>query len=89
MCRPAASGANRITSTLRSASVAGRIQYAAGSRPPRLLAPLLRALLDAAREGADPDQLVSAARAARERAMLTPEDLAELRPHPPFAGAQL
>ena len=48
-----------------------------------------RALLDATREGADPDQLVSAARDARERAMLTPEDLAELRRHPPFAGARL
>ena len=48
-----------------------------------------RALLDAAREGADPDQLVSAARDARERAMLTPDDVAELRRHPPFAGAGL
>jgi len=48
-----------------------------------------RALLDAAREGADPDQLVSAARDARERAMLTPDELAELRRHPPFAGARL
>jgi len=48
-----------------------------------------RALLDAAREGADPDQLVSAARDARERAMLTPADLADLRRHPPFAGAGL
>jgi predicted transcriptional regulator of viral defense system len=48
-----------------------------------------RALLDAAREGADPDQLVSAARQARERAMLTADDLAELRQHPPFAGAGL
>jgi predicted transcriptional regulator of viral defense system len=48
-----------------------------------------RALLDAAREGADPDQLVSAARDARERAMLTPDDLAELRRHPPFTGARL
>jgi predicted transcriptional regulator of viral defense system len=48
-----------------------------------------RALLDAAREGADPDQLVSAARDARERAMLTPADLAELRRQPPFAGASL
>lgn len=46
-----------------------------------------RALLDAARESADPDQLVSAARAARERAMLTPDDIAELRRHPPFSGA--
>jgi len=48
-----------------------------------------RALLDAAREGADPDQLVSAARDARARAMLTPDDLSELRRHPPFAGARL
>lgn len=48
-----------------------------------------RALLDAAREGADPHQLVSAARDARERAMLTPADLAELRRYPPFAGARL
>ena len=48
-----------------------------------------RALLDAAREGADPDQLVSAARDARDRAMLTPDDLAELRRHPLFAGARL
>lgn len=48
-----------------------------------------RALLDAAREGAVPDQLVSAARDARARAMLTPDDLAELRRHAPFAGARL
>ncbi|NJD28597.1 MAG: hypothetical protein FIA92_09905 [Chloroflexi bacterium] len=48
-----------------------------------------RALLDAAREGADPEQLVSAARDAQQRAMLTPEDLAELRKYPPFAGAGL
>ena len=48
-----------------------------------------RALLDAAREGADPDQLASAARDARERAMLTPADLTELRRHPPFAGSRL
>jgi len=48
-----------------------------------------RALLDAAREGADPDQLISAARDARERAMLMPDDLAELRRYPPFAGARL
>jgi len=48
-----------------------------------------RALLDAAREGADPDQLVSAARDARERAMLTPDDLVKLRRHPPFTGAGL
>ena len=48
-----------------------------------------RALLDAAREGADPDQLISAARDARARAMLTPDDVAELRRHAPFAGARL
>jgi predicted transcriptional regulator of viral defense system len=48
-----------------------------------------RALLDAAREGADPDQLVSAARDARERAMLTRDDLEELRRQAPFAGAGL
>lgn len=48
-----------------------------------------RALLDAAREGADPDQLISAARDARDRAMLTSNDLAELRRYPPFAGAGL
>ena len=48
-----------------------------------------RALLDAAREGADPYQLVSAARDARGRAMLTPEDLAELRRYSPFAGSRL
>ncbi len=48
-----------------------------------------RALLDAAREGADPDQLVSAARDARGRAMLTPDDLVELQRHAPFAGARL
>lgn len=47
-----------------------------------------RALLDAAREGADLDQLVSAARDARERAMLTQNDLDELRRHPPFADAR-
>jgi predicted transcriptional regulator of viral defense system len=48
-----------------------------------------RALLDAARAGADPDQLVSAARDARARAMLAPDDLVELRQHSPFAGARL
>ena len=48
-----------------------------------------RALIDAAREGADPDQIVSAASDARQRAMLTPDDLAELRRHAPFAGARL
>ena len=48
-----------------------------------------RALLDAAREGADPYLLVSAARDARERAMLTRGDLDELRRRPPFEGAGL
>jgi hypothetical protein len=48
-----------------------------------------RALLDAAREGADPDQLISAARDARERAMLRRGDLDELRRRPPFEGAGL
>ena len=48
-----------------------------------------RALLDSARGGADPDQLVSAARDARERALLTPADLAVLRRQAPFAGAGL
>jgi predicted transcriptional regulator of viral defense system len=48
-----------------------------------------RALLDAARDGADPDQLVSAAREARDRALLAPDDLAELRHHAPFANAGL
>lgn len=48
-----------------------------------------RALLDAAREGTDPDQLVSAARDARERAMLTPDDMAELRRNRPFDGSGL
>jgi predicted transcriptional regulator of viral defense system len=48
-----------------------------------------RALLDAARDGADPDQLVSAVQEARERAMLTPDDLAELRRNPPYSGAKL
>jgi hypothetical protein len=37
----------------------------------------------------DPDQLTSAVRDARERAMLTPADLAELRRQASFAGAGL
>jgi len=48
-----------------------------------------RALLDAARGGADPDQLVSAARDARARAMLTRDDLEELWRQAPFADAGL
>lgn len=38
-----------------------------------------RALLDSARIGSDPDQLMDAAREARDRAMLTSEDIARLR----------
>jgi predicted transcriptional regulator of viral defense system len=41
-----------------------------------------RALLDSARIGADPDQLLDAARGAKERAMLTSDDIARLREHP-------
>ena len=48
-----------------------------------------RALLDAARAGADPDQLLAAARDARARAMLTEADLADLRRHTPFSGSAL
>lgn len=48
-----------------------------------------RALLDSARSGADPDQLLAAARDARERAMLTSDDLRRLRNHPPFRDAGL
>ncbi len=48
-----------------------------------------RALLDAARAGADPDQLVAAAHDARARAMLTLADLADLRHHAPFTGTGL
>ena len=38
-----------------------------------------RALLDSARIGSDPDQLKEAAREARDRALLTTEDIARLR----------
>jgi predicted transcriptional regulator of viral defense system len=48
-----------------------------------------RALIDAGLAGADPDQLVAAAREARVRAMLMPDDLAVLRGHHPFTGADL
>lgn len=48
-----------------------------------------RALLDSARIGSDPDQLLSAAREARTRAMLTTKDIAGLREHRLFRGADL
>lgn len=48
-----------------------------------------RALLDSERIGADPDQLLAAAREAKERAMLTHDDLARLREHPLFRRAGL
>lgn len=48
-----------------------------------------RALLESARIGADPDQLLAAAREARERAMLTSDDLRELRSQAPFRHARL
>lgn len=48
-----------------------------------------RALLESARTGADPDQLLAAAREARERAMLTSDDLRELDNHAPFRHAGL
>lgn len=43
-----------------------------------------RALIDSARLGSDPDQLLVAAREAKERAMLTPGDLRGLRDHELF-----
>lgn len=49
----------------------------------------VRALLDSARSGADPDQLIEAARDAKARAMLTVEEIARLRQHTPFRGAVL
>lgn len=48
-----------------------------------------RALIESARTGADPDQLVLAARDAKSRAMLTLEDLRELKTHAPFRNAGL
>jgi len=48
-----------------------------------------RALLDSARLGSDPDQLINAAREAKARAMLTSEDIARLREHRLFGGASL
>jgi predicted transcriptional regulator of viral defense system len=38
-----------------------------------------RALIDSARSGSDPDQLLGAAREAKQRAMLTADDIATLR----------
>ena len=46
-----------------------------------------RALLDSARIGSDPDQLLDAAREAKDRAMLTIEDIARLREHRLFRRA--
>ena len=46
-----------------------------------------RALLDSARIGSDPDQLLDTAREAKERAMLTVEDIAGLREHRLFRRA--
>jgi predicted transcriptional regulator of viral defense system len=49
-----------------------------------------RALLESARIGGDPDQLLTAARGdrdAKERAMLTEDDLRELSNHRPFREA--
>lgn len=48
-----------------------------------------RALIESARIGADPDQLLAAAREAKERATLTSEDLRDLRNHAPFRHARL
>jgi len=48
-----------------------------------------RALLDSARIGSDPDQLINAARDARARAMLTTEDIARLRENRLFRRVDL
>jgi len=48
-----------------------------------------RALIDSARIGSDPDQLLRAAQEAQERAMLTTEDIARLREHRLFRRANL
>ncbi len=48
-----------------------------------------RALIESARTGADPDQLLAAARDAKERALLTPDDLREFRTHALFRRAGL
>ena len=48
-----------------------------------------RALLDSARIGSDPDQLINAARDAKARAMLTTEDIDRLRDHRLFRRADL
>lgn len=53
------------------------------------VSPARRALLESARIGADPDQLLAAARDAKERAMLTSDDLRELSNHAPFRHAGL
>ncbi len=48
-----------------------------------------RALLDSARIGSDPDQLLGAAREARARGMLTTKDIARLREHRLFRRSEL
>jgi len=48
-----------------------------------------RAILDCARIGSDSDQLIAAALEARDRALLTDDDLALLRAHPRLARAGL
>ena len=49
------------------------------------LTSLTRTLLDAARSGTDPDQLLGAARDARDRAMLSPASVAHLRSQYPYS----
>ncbi len=48
------------------------------------LTSLPRTLLDAARSGVDPDQLLAAAREARDRAMLLPDELARIASTYPY-----
>ncbi len=49
------------------------------------LTSLPRTLLDTARAGVDPDQLLDAARDALDRALLSPDDLQRLRSHYPYS----
>lgn len=48
-----------------------------------------RAILDSARIGSDPDQLLGAALEAKQRAMLTTDDIERLQEHPLFRRAGL
>ena len=50
---------------------------------------LARTLADCARGGTDPEQLIAALEAGRERAMLTADDVARLRRLYPFAATRL